>query len=637
MSKSSSPFGAMHGIGLVLSFTLALSPHTAAQDVVFRDGFELVPITSAEASRFLTQASFGPNQASVTQLRAQGYAAWIDAQLALPVTLHRPSVEARIAELALANPQTGGAYRRIRLEKWYDTASRAPDQLRQKMAYALSQILVLSDITITTQVSMVTEYQDILGRNALGNYRNLMEDVTRSPMMAQYLTYFRNPKTEWTYVNNVLTPSTVQPDENYARELMQLFSIGLIERNRDFSPILAGGQTVPTYNQDIITQTARVLTGFAPRCSGNAKIGGISLNRNCVGGSAGQFSTAQYFANPGSYISGGVNTGLVHPDLYSPMLCYPRYSDTGRSQSTVDNYAVLPAPFDRKVIIAGISIPASPVGCFTQTAAANQQACIDYCDQQLDTLLNALFVHPNLPPMIARQLIQRFTTSSPSAAYIDRVAAVFENDGTGERGDLAATLRAVLLDPEARAAPSGNFGKTREPLLKLTALWRAFDVANGSNEFNVNAPESALLQRPLGAPTVFNFYEPDYQPQGELANTNTFAPELQIMSEASAVSAADFFYARVFAGYTTTSATTTGFALPAGAHLPTASIDGLPSDAAALIDELNLRLMYGSMSSTMRSKLIALLTGPMATADQRRKALSAIHLILISPEFSVQR
>ncbi len=628
---------------LLLIVLLLLSNKLAAQEQIFSDGFEFnAPTTDAQAARFLTQASFGPNPTSIAELRTQGFNAWFAAQRSATITLQRPSVETRIAALAQSNPQPGPAYRRIRLEKWWDTAVRGPDQLRQRMAFALSQIMVISDTsgTLYGVAPMVAEYHDILARNALGNFRTLLEDVSRSPMMGIYLTHYRNPKTDWTYVNGVLTPSAIQPDENYAREIMQLFTVGLIERNRDFSPLLINGQPVPTYNQQTISQTAKVLTGLSGVCTGNANIGGIQLNRNCAcTGPACQFSTTNYFATPPVFSAGPNLMGaVIHPDGYAPMVCYPRYADTGRSATSQDNFAILPAPFNSKTLIGGVTVQASTIACHSGTPSADQQACIDYCDDQIDRLLDALFFHPNTPAMIARQLIQRFTTSNPTPAYIDRVARAFEDNGVGTRGDLAATIQAVLMDPEARHAPSTNFGKSREPLLKLTALWRAFDGVQGSSgDYLVNTPETALLQRPLGAPSVFNFYQPDYIPTGEFSQLGLYAPELQILSEATSVSTGDFLWTRVFAGYNTSNLTTTSFQIPIAAHLSATAIDALPADATALVDALNVRMMYGAMSATMRSRLISLLTGPMAAADARRKALSTIHLILISPEFSAQR
>jgi uncharacterized protein (DUF1800 family) len=196
---------------LIISTIFCLSCGIAvAQDLVFSDGFEVSgPQSDAEAARFLTQASFGPSAAHIAELRAQSYAAWFAGQIAAPITVQRPAVELRIAGLAQANPQPGPAYRRIRLEKWWDTAINGPDQLRQRMAFALSQIMVISDVSGTLYgiAPMVAEYHDILARNALGNFRTLLEDVSRSPMMAIYLSHYRNPKTDWTIIDGVLTPA----------------------------------------------------------------------------------------------------------------------------------------------------------------------------------------------------------------------------------------------------------------------------------------------------------------------------------------------------------------------------------------------------------------------------------------------
>jgi uncharacterized protein (DUF1800 family) len=628
---------------LFICLALWLSLATRAQELIFASGFESTGAqTDGEAARFLTQSTFGPSAAAIAELRGQTYDAWFAAQLAAPITLQRPSVELRIAALAQANPQPGPAYRRIRLEKWWDTAVNGPDQLRQRMAFALSQIMVISDVSGTLYgiAPMVAEYHDILARNALGNFRTLLEDVTRSPMMGIYLTHYRNPKTDWTFVNGVLSPSALQPDENYAREIMQLFTVGLIERNSDFSPILSAGLPIATYDQNTITNTAKVLTGLSSVCTTSANIGGIQLNRNCgCTGIQCQFSTSVFFSTPPAFTAGpNLSGAVIHPDGYSAMQCYPRYSDSGRSATVQDNYAVLPAPFNSKQLIGGVAIGPSPVACHAGTPANEQQACVTYCDDQIDTLLDALFFHPNTPPMVARQLIQRFTTSNPSPAYIGRVARVFENDGSGQRGNLAATIKAVLLDAQAISPSDSQFGKLREPILKLTALWRAFGGVQGSSgDYLVNTPEAALLQRPLGAPSVFNFYQPDYIPAGEFTTLGLYAPELQILSEATSVSAADFLWTRVFAGYNTTSLTTTNFTAPPAAHLLPAQIDALPTAPGALLDALNVRLMYGAMSAPMRASLLALLSGPMAASDHRRKALSSIHLILISPEFALQR
>jgi uncharacterized protein (DUF1800 family) len=640
------PLAAQEGVDLgTLDQGLGEAP---PGDVVFgvqAGGFEVrtgVPADDAEAARFLTQASFGPDEAAIGELKSIGYAAWLDQQIGtLPATLQRPALELQIAAAALANPLNAQVYRRFRMERWMATALYAPDQLRQRVAYALSQILVVSDVgALDNNPVGVAEFHDLLARNAFGNYRQLLSEVTYSPMMGTYLTYLRNRKTDWTLdANNQLVPSLIQPDENYAREVMQLFSIGLVERNRDFSPLLVNGQPVPTYTQAIISDTARAFTGLGYRCTGPATVGEIPLNRNCnCTGTACNFSNTVFFGNPPRYAANNQVTAVVHPDGYAPMICFPRYADSGRSQAQQNNFAVLPAPFDVKRIVAGITIPASPVACHSGTQGADQQACINYCQGQIDTVLSALFNHPNVAPMVARQLIQRLTTSSPTAGYIDRVAAVFENDGTGTRGNLGAVVRTVLMDPEARSAtPGAGFGKLREPILRLTAIWRAFNaVPSSAGTTGVQTPEVAFLQRPLGAPTVFNFYEPDYQHPGELQNGGLFAPEFQILNESSAVTAGDELFRRIWAGYSV-AGNATNFAIPANtAYLPPASLERLPRTSAALVDALGVLLLHGQMPTAMRSALITL-ADQMASVDHRRRVLSLTHLIAISPAFAVQR
>ncbi|GMU43509.1 MAG: DUF1800 family protein [Xanthomonadales bacterium PRO6] len=608
-------------------------------------GSDCGPQTDKDAARFLTQASFGPTTTDVASVRSLGYQGWIDAQLGLPATLQRPTVEAQVAADVLVNPRNAQVYRIFRLERWFNSALYAPDQLRQRVAFALSQILVLSEVgTLENNPIGVAEYNDILLRHAFGNYRDLLRDVTLSPMMGAFLTHLRNQKTDWTTDSGTgqLVPGLVQPDENYAREVMQLFSIGLIERNRDFSPILVDGQKVATYTQSLVTDTAKVLTGLSYRCSGPATIGGVTINRNCgtATGTAQNFSTTLFFSTPGRYAIPGTVTALIHPDGYSPMICYPRYADTGRSATANNGYAVLPAPNDRKSLLAGITINASPVACHTATPAIDQQACIDYCNGQIATLLDSLFMHPNTPPMIARQLIQRLTTSNPSAGYIDRVAAKFEDNGAGVRGDLGAVVRTILLDPEARAPlPAASFGKLREPLLRFTAVFRALGASNGTGGANgLSNIERGWPQAPLRAPSVFNFYEPDYQEPGEIADGGLYSPEFQILNESTFITMSDEFWRRIFNGYNTSSATSTPFTTPSNSiYLSPTLIDSLPSAHAAMVDELNQRLLYGTMSTAMRGKLIALLDGPMAAADHRRKVLSLTHLIAISNEFSVQQ
>jgi uncharacterized protein (DUF1800 family) len=566
-------------------------------------GFEakyFVPASDAEAARFLTQATFGPSRTSIAQFRASTYDGWINAQMAQPTTSARAYLDFLAGQ---ATPPSISQSQRV--DRWFHTAAFGPDQLRQRMAFALSQILVVSDRAdaLSGDHFGVAEYWDILARNAFGNYRQLLEEVTLSPMMGRYLSHWRNRKANIT--------GTQLPDENYAREIMQLFTVGLVERADDFSPILDGlGQPIPTYVQQDVSELARVFTGWSYDCAGS----------------------------PVCNTYTGINSG---PAGYTPMACFPAYTDTGS-----------------KTIIGGVTVAAGPV-CGTGSNGTSQPsdpnvvaACRVYCVDQIEAVLDYLFNHPNVAPFVSRQLIQRFVTSNPSGAYIARVAAVFNDNGQGVRGDLAAVLRAVLLDDEARVPPTdpaSPYGKVREPLLRLTATWRAFGVTapvpTGGGEVNmgIQSPQNNFAQRPLGAPTVFNFYEPDFQPPGALADAGLYAPELQIANETTAMTSANELWTRAWRGYNTSSGS---FTAPTdSAYLSFAELVPLVSGANStgpnaynlFLDELNIRLFYGTMSTPTRDVLKNFMVFSLAGQNDNIKVLSAVHLALMSPEFIVQR
>lgn len=578
-----------------------------AQVLIFKDGMEPlfgVPASDAEAARFLTQASFGPTRAGITALRSQYLDQWLDQQIALPPTLARPHLDTLSANgVSVSQNQ--------RLDRWFHTVALAPDQLRQRMAFALSQILVISDRadTLSGDTFGVAEYWDILARNAFGNYRQLLQEVTLSPQMGRYLSHWRNRKAN--------PDGSIQPDENYAREIMQLFTVGLVERNLDFSPVLAGLDPIPTYDQDVITDTAKVFTGWSYTCNGAA---------NC-----------------NTYT--GLNSGAAS---FLPMACFPAYMDGSQ-----------------KLLIGGTAISASPDICgntngagtsntIEPTDAALKQRCRDYCSSQIDQFLDILFAHPNTAPFVSRQLIQRFVTSNPSPAYIQRVASVFEDDGSPAqvRGNLGAVIRAVLMDAEARLAPSdpaAAYGKLREPLLRLTAIWRAFGVtaptvaADGQIPMGQRSPEVPYAQRPLGAPTVFNFYEPDYKQPGALEASSLFAPEFQITNESTVLTGANDTWSKTWNGYSTSTGAFAASNPTTAAWLNVADLAALaaatnsPAGRTALIEELNLRMIYGSLRAETKTALSNLLEFGMFDASANQKTLGLIHLLSLSPDFAIQR
>ena len=485
---------------VVLLAAAAFAPTASAtvHDHVFVNGFDVppdAPASTNDAARFLTQATFGPTQTDISYLMAVGYSEWIDEQLAKPATLSEPTVE------QVVNARTAGGQnvnQTQRMNRWFWQATYASDQLRQRMAWALSQIFVASDqnsMIGNRYIVPMADYYDTLASDAFQPYRTVLNDVTYHPMMGIYLSTLHNQKPS----------ATTSPDENYAREVMQLFSIGLIERNLDFSPMLSGGLTIPTYDQTIITHTAKVFTGFT-------------------------LSDAP--TNPPMFNGGG----LTFAGQYNPMACwgtelFPADSNNMRHDITGDDGTTM----TDKTVLGGMTIP------------PNQT-----CAQDVGDELNIIAMHANVAPFISRQLIERFIASNPSPAYIERVATVFNTPGD----DLGDVLKSILMDVEARNPPalvgqseSDSYGKLREPMLRLTAMWRAFNAQapapDAYSEIKMMGNTQFLGsygQGPLESPTVFNFYVPDFQQPGTFANANLYSPEFQILSEATTYFTGDSYY-----------------------------------------------------------------------------------------------
>jgi uncharacterized protein (DUF1800 family) len=533
-----------------------------------------IPKNDAAAARFLTMATFGPTQTDINLLRQIGYHAWIARQLALPVSLQRPYVEA--LDQAVQNPGQSD-----RMEAWFNNAVTAPDQLRQRMAWALSQIMVVSDqfAGLTQDPIALAEYYDTLARDAGGytdgaglhhapTFSKLMTDVTLSPAMSHMLTYLRNQK------GNAAIGTS--PDENYAREVMQLFTIGLVLLNPDGSQKRdATGQPIPTYPQATVTAYARVFTGWS-------------------------YSTG-FKSNPASF----ANWSLAE---YQPLVCYDTYHDFGAKTllSYTGNYG---ANSD------ALNLPAN-------------NSCATDLQQGLSILVN----HPNVAPFISRQLIQHFVTSNPTPDYVARVSAVFSANG----GDLGKVITAVLTDNEALTGSipsqyhSYVFGKAREPLLKLTALWRYYGAAAQNGLYTFSNPQTSYAQRPQGAASVFNFYSPGYLPPGELASAGLFAPEFQILSESTTVTTANDLTNRVGAYVGNSKNTASTIAIDLG------NLNALAANSGALVDQVDHDLLYGSMSGTTRTNLVNLIN-TMAASNPTARAQAALQLVLASPEFAIQK
>jgi uncharacterized protein (DUF1800 family) len=456
------------------------------------------------------------------------------------------------------------------------------------VAFALSQIMVTSQVGALQNLPFATaDYYDMLTRDALGDFRVLLEDVTLHPAMGIYLSMLGNQKA------NVAT--NIRPDENYARELMQLMSIGLIELNMDGTARLdAGGAQIPTYNQNIIEGFARVYTGWSWACP--------STNLSCT--------TAPRNPEPAP---------VANFNQVKPMQLYAAQHETGTKQ--VLSYTGA-AP-------TGGVIPANQTGAQDLTAA-----------------LDNVFNHPNVAPFIAKQLIQKLVSSNPSPAYVQRIAQVFANDGSGKRGNLAAVVKALLLDTEARTTPTGAAiaatGKVKEPMLRITQFWRAYNAHAASGRWTATgnflvggalSPSATTGQGPLQSGSVFNFFSPFYAPPGEIANANNVAPELQLATEFLNTQMTNQFYRYSF--QTTTAQTGLGTDI---IITDTTAETALANDATALVNRVADRLLGSNalMSTTLRNETIAQVNRSATTAPATRVG-DAIYLISGSPEFAVLR
>lgn len=510
-----------------------------------------VPITKAEAFQFLNQASFGATEAEAQVVINMGIESWIDDQLRQPASLHFPFLQA----LPIVQPM--GLMNADRLDIWFRNALHGEDQLRQRVAFALSEILVVSQLgALNGRPYSTTSYYDVLVRNAFGNYRDLLGEVTLHPAMGVYLSMLSNEKPD--VVNNI------RPDENYAREVMQLFSIGLVALNQDGTVVTNDqGQPVPTYDQSIIEGFAHVYTGWT-------------------------YANSPRFRNPPQSLVGDV----------APMQLWPAFHDTGP-----------------KKILNGVTIPQGQSG-----------------DQDLAAALDNIFEHPNVAPFVSTRLIERLTTSNPSPGYVSRVAGVFIDNGSGVRGDLGAVVEAILLDDEARpAVPIELDGKIKEPLLRLTQLWRAYDATSQSGRYPLGFAYIVFGQGPLQAPHVFNFYSPFYAPPGEIRNNNFVAPELEIATEYLNTFTTNYMFYQTFVlNSTNQNLESDDVFINFEAEM------ALSADTDLLIDTVAEKLLAGQISDTLRTEIAGMLA-LIPDTDTAVRTAETIYFIVTSPEFAYQR
>jgi len=619
----------------------ALSAAASAQlshapDPLFHDGMEGIaagPFTDSDAARFLAQATFGPTDTDIAHLRSLGYQAWLTEQFGAAKTLQMDYLD--WISSAPRNEQIG---QNNRQEAWFLGALGGPDpqtnslihndQLRQRVAFALSEILVISDQN--TELGLngaagMAYYYDLLIKGAFGNYRQLLEQVTLSPAMGMYLNMLGNRRAD--------LASNVHPDENYGREINQLFSVGLVMLNMDGTPKLSGGQPIPTYTQSTITAFAHVLTGW------NWASCDVSGYDEFIGCYTPYSTPADYLTPMVAYETKPANETGTDAEY--------NYHDNGTHADDLTGKQLLLYPG-----VAGGGVV--PDGA-SRTAYAD-----------LTFALDNIYGHPNVAPFISKQLIQRLVTSNPSPAYVQRVATVFYNNRASAT-QLQSVVQAILLDPEARYGQWTNpdtYGKLREPLLALTHLWRAMNARHWCGKdiaFVKNVSAAAyyanpyryagyttawstggmqyqgIAQAPQDAFTVFNFFKPSFKPPGEMSTRGLLGPEFQLQTDSvialSANTFRDFFI----------DPDLSDFCNPDNDPLGDVKIDHAADGAlapAALVDKYNRVFMSGQMSPFMRQTLIDYLSNidsGWGSDWQMQRVSRALYLILTSPEYMIQK
>lgn len=531
-----------------------------------------------EAARFLFQAAFGPSAdatsdkdtipENVEAVMTLGFERWIDLQFRTKPGLHTPMLDAMVRARKPVNWDA-------KVRPWWERAigSTASDPLRQRVAFALSEIFVISDHLddLSNQPRGMTSYYDRLVSGAFGNFRDLLRTVTLHPCMGTYLSHLKNRKAD---------PDTgTFPDENFAREVMQLFSIGLWELNVDGSLVLGNGQPVPTYDNDTITAFARVFTGL----------------------SFGGRGATEFWWPPQNY--------------QAPMRMWDEYHDMGQ-----------------KVLLKGVVLPAR---------AAFDPAVPDLGTAgmlDLEAGIDCLFQHPNTGPFIGKQLIQRLVTSNPSPDYIRRVALTFANNGSGVRGDMKAVIKAILLDPEARAEAnlsSAAYGKMKEPYLRTVNLARAFNSRAANGSWLLAYLDEIHFQQPYSSPSVFNFFRPGYGPAGPLSDAGLVAPEFQILNSISAVAVPNYYYSALRNGFNRW-----GDENWRNLVMPNLRAEmALANDVPALMRRLDLVLTGGTLDPVQHQIIREFVESIDSTYWEWKKERiwNAIYLICTLPECAIQR
>jgi uncharacterized protein (DUF1800 family) len=513
-------------------------------------------VTSEDAARFLSQSTFGITSVDeISVLRGVGYERWLEEQFKL-----QPGSVLEYVEQQATRTSDGKVREEMAYEGLWQQWLYTPAQLRARTVWALSQIMVVSNVAPELNGTAMAAYVDTLNNNAFGNYRTLLEEVTLHPTMGYFLNMLGSEKEN--------TDKGTHPNENYAREVLQLFSIGLVQLGPDGSVLKdTEGKPIPTYDEDTVKGFAKAFSGWS--------FGGRDTAKN-----------DEFFH--------GTENWTV------PMQPWASQHSTAT-----------------KKLLNGIVLPAG------QTPQQDMQQALDN-----------IFQHPNVGPFIARRLIQRLISSNPSPEYIGRVAAVFNNNGSGVRGDLKATIRAILLDTEARdnaILQSTKAGKLREPVVRFANLLRLSNARaeNGTNRLHyLDSADWGLGQSPLLAPSVFNFYSPDFRAAGEISKAGLSSPEFQITTEMTLVGNLNFTESIIReAGYGDKEARIV---------LDYSRLTEKAADANNLIEHINLLLFQGAMSNATKTSFLRVING-IDPKNLGERVKAALTLSMIAPEYVIQK
>ncbi|MCB0688868.1 MAG: DUF1800 domain-containing protein [Saprospiraceae bacterium] len=529
-----------------------------------------------QASRFLAQSTFGANEDLIEQVAQIGFETWIDDQMSLPMTDMQAKIDETFTEVSQWHLLNGGDSSEIPDRPnwivfnyaWWDANMRNQDLLRQRVAFALSEIFVISvQSDLEGYGDGLANFYNVLSRHAFGNYRDLLRDVSLHPCMGFYLSHLNNPKTD--------VENNTRPDENYAREIMQLFSIGLYELNADGTRKHDNdGHDIPTYGQTEIKEMAKIWTGLS--------VAGVIPN---------MYDEEPYFG-----------IGIYTADMTLPMKMYEEYHEPGE-----------------KHLVGGITVPAG------QTGMGDIESAID-----------VLFNHPNVGPFISRRLIQRLIKSNPTPLYIERVAKVFDDNGSGVRGDLGAVVKAILLDPEARDCDElsdESSGMLREPFVRYSHFARALNIEQYYDRY-WNACYSfweSTGQSVMAAKSVFNFFLPDFQPNGPIAEKELVAPEFQIHNSRTSIGMINEInrwavYNVVMYGWEENNPEVI---------LDIDDLKDYARDPEVLINKLDILFTHGQLTQRTRDIIKEAIDAQIYGDYRANRVRLAIYLIMISPDYAI--